>query len=233
MLKDETGNIYNRLTVIKRGPNNSSGCARWYCQCSCGNPELVLVLGSSLRNGHTQSCGCLHKETAQKQGIANRKTNTYDLTKEYGIGYTLKGEEFYFDLEDYDCIKDYCWHKAANGYIVCKRKENVLQHRLITNAPDEYEVDHINHNTVDNRKSNLRLCTHSQNGMNRDATIASTSGVKGVYWYSKPQKWSAEITIDGQKILLGQFTDINDAITARKKAEEKLFKEFCYQGKGE
>ena len=86
---------------------------------------------------------------------------------------------------------------------------------------------------MDNRKSNLRLCTHNQNGMNRDATIASTSGVKGVYWYSKPQKWSAEITIDGQKILLGQFTDINDAIAVRKSAEEKLFKEFRYQGKGE
>ena len=230
MVKNEIGNVYNRLTVVKRGPNNSSGSARWYCQCACGNPELILVLGSSLRNGHTKSCGCLHKETAQKQGLANRKTNKYDLTQDYGIGYTLNNDIFYFDLEDYNLIKNYCWYKTADGYLASKRKENILMHRLIMNVPDNMEIDHINHDTVDNRKENLRICTSSQNHMNRGASNLSTSGIRGVYWYKNIQKWSAEIVIDGQKIILGQFENIKDAIATRKNAEEKLFKEFQYRG---
>ena len=47
----------------------------------------------------------------------HKKYNTYDLTGEYGIGYTSKDEEFYFDLEDYDKIKDYCWRITMQGYV--------------------------------------------------------------------------------------------------------------------
>lgn len=55
-LKNEIGNIYGYLTVIARATNDSSGRARWLCQCKCGNQ--VEVLGKSLRNGNTKSCGC-------------------------------------------------------------------------------------------------------------------------------------------------------------------------------
>ena len=69
MVKDETGNKYGRLTVIKRGENDKQGNARWYCQCDCGNPELYLARGYGLRNGHIQSCGCLKLETVQRYGM--------------------------------------------------------------------------------------------------------------------------------------------------------------------
>ncbi len=228
-MKNEIGNTYNRLTVIKRGPNDKQGNAQWYCKCSCGNPELILARGYALRNGSKKSCGCLHIETARAQGNANRKTNKYDLTGSYGIGYTLKGEKFYFDLEDYDLIKDYCWHITAQGYLACKRKENILMHRLIMNAPSTMEVDHINHNTVDNRKQNLRICATYQNAMNKGASNISTSGVRGVYWYSQQQKWSAEIIVQHKKYFLGLFDNIEDAIKIRKQAEEKMYKEFQYK----
>lgn len=227
---NEVGKTYNRLTVVERGPNGSGGCARWYCKCSCGNPELVLVLGSSLRSGKTKSCGCLHREAAQKQGLANRKNNKYDLTGEYGIGYTSKGEEFYFDLEDYDLIKDYCWYLSAQNYIVCRRKTNTLLHRLIMNAQPGEEVDHINHNTVDNRKENLRICSSSQNKMNKGPSKISTSGIRGVYWYSNQQKWSAELVYNGQKIFLGLFDSKEEAARVRKEAEKIYYKEFQYKG---
>lgn len=232
MVKDEVGNKYGRLTVISRGENDKQGNACWYCQCDCGNPNLYLVKGYALRNGHTKSCGCLHQETAKKQGIANRKTNTYDLTGEYGIGYSLKGEPFYFDLEDYELIKNYCWHLDKNGYVVCKRKKLIFMHRLVTDAPDDMIVDHIYHKVNDNRKKNLRICTHSDNQKNRKISNSS-SGMCGVYWYSKQQKWSAEIGLDGTNIRLGLFDNLQDAIKARKEAEKKYYKEFRYKEENE
>lgn len=59
-LKDETGNIYSRLTVLSRAENDKWGCARWNCLCSCGNSTVVY--GSSLRSGSTKSCGCWLEE---------------------------------------------------------------------------------------------------------------------------------------------------------------------------
>lgn len=198
-VKDETGNIYGRLTVIERGPNDKQNNAQWYCQCECGNPNLVLIRGYQLRNGHAKSCGCLHKETAQKQGKANKKYNTYDLTGDFGIGYTVKGEEFYFDIEDYNLIKNYCWYIDKNGYVVNRlNNKTTLFHRLVMHAPDDKQVDHIYHKKNDNRKSQLRLCTNSENVMNRPANKNSKTGIRGVYWYPNYGKWSAEITFRGK-----------------------------------
>ncbi len=227
-MKDETNNIYNRLTVIKRGPNDNQGNAQWWCQCSCGNPNLILARGYALRNGTKKSCGCLKIEKAKQQGISNRQTNKYDLTNDYGIGYTNKGKPFYFDLEDYDLIKDYCWYLSAQGYLVCKRQENILMHRLIMGAQPKEEVDHINHNTVDNRKQNLRICSSSQNHMNRGASCITSSGIRGVYWYNNQQKWSAEIIVNKQKIYLGLFNSIEEAAKIREQAEIKYYKNFRY-----
>lgn len=58
----EHGVVDSRLTVIKRGENTKNGSARWWCQCNCGNPELKLIVGTKLRSGETQSCGCLQRE---------------------------------------------------------------------------------------------------------------------------------------------------------------------------
>lgn len=68
-VKNEIGNKYGRLTVLKRVENNYRGDAQWLCQCECGNQ--VIVKGVSLRSGHTRSCGCLQKDTVRKQGYDN------------------------------------------------------------------------------------------------------------------------------------------------------------------
>lgn len=79
-LIDLTGNVYGRLTVIKRGKNIGKATA-WLCKCSCGNPDLVLIRGDHLKSGVTQSCGCLHKESFSN--IA--KNNKVDLlNKRFG-----------------------------------------------------------------------------------------------------------------------------------------------------
>lgn len=64
---NEVGNTYGQLTVISRAENTKDGRARWHCRCSCGN-ELD-VLGKSLRNGNTKSCGCLQRRRAAESNM--------------------------------------------------------------------------------------------------------------------------------------------------------------------
>lgn len=77
----------------------------------------INVPTNSLTSKNTQSCGCLQAESTKKYGKAHRKLNRYNLDGEYGIGYTSKDEEFYFDKEDYDKVKEYTWHINPEGYV--------------------------------------------------------------------------------------------------------------------
>lgn len=232
-LIDLTGQTFDRLTVIKRAddyvrPNGQHG-ARWLCKCSCGN--YVVVLGQLLREKKTRSCGCLHNEELAE---ARKKYNTYNVSSNYGVGYTFKGEEFYFDLEDYDKIKDYCWTIRNNGYVTAycpTTKNHILLHRLIMGCDnDNLYIDHIHGNKTrnDNRKSNLRIATPSQNIMNKPLLKNNTSGVTGVSWNKRKGRWESYITIDDKRKGLGYFSNFNDAVAARKAAEEKYFGEYSY-----
>lgn len=223
--KDLIGQRFGRLVVIKRAEDYISPSGRkyirWKCKCDCGND--IIVYGSNLGKGHTMSCGCLNREVAKER---MGKNNTYDLTKEYGIGYTVKGEEFYFDLEDYNLIKDYYWYKNDQRYLLAYTKNKTLRmHKLFIKG--QY-IDHINGNTSDNRKDNLRVATKSQNAMNKDLQSNNTSGVTGVYWKSQLNKWISYITVNGKYIYLGCFEKFVDAVKARKEAEEKYFGEYSF-----
>ena len=66
---DMTGKKINRLTVLERGKNTSSGRATWVCQCECGN--VITVVGADLRNGHTKSCGCYQRDRTSQSNKIN------------------------------------------------------------------------------------------------------------------------------------------------------------------
>ena len=225
-LKDLKGQRFGRLVVIERAENfilpSGQPQTAWLCQCDCGN--ILKTRSFSLTNGTTKSCGCLAKELRVAR---MKKYNTYDLTGEYGIGYTSKGEEFYFDLEDYDKIKDYCWNKHKE-YIATRNVSGyILFHRLVMDISDEnIAVDHINHNKSDNRKNNLRFVTDSQNSMNRGISSNNTSGVTGVNKHNG--KWTARIGVNTKRIFLGDYDNFFEAVKARKEAEEKYYKEYSY-----
>lgn len=237
-LIDLTGQKFGRLTVIKRAPNKilpgGQQKTQWECKCDCGN--ITIVLGYLLKNGETKSCGCLNSELTSKRNKENKKYNQYDLTGTYGIGYTRKGEPFYFDLEDYDKIKNYCWRINKNGYVTSKYDDNGKQkgiklHRLIMGCTDKNVlVDHIHgeKSRHDNRKSNLRLCNDLLNSFNRKRRTDNTSGVTGVYWDKEQNKWDARIAYKHKTIRLGRFKKFDDAVKARKAAEEKYFGEWSY-----
>lgn len=223
---DMIGKKFGRLTVTKLSKNRSSdGRLMYYCDCDCGTID-VEVRGKSLRNGTTQSCGCLHREAMFKR---NKKYNKYDLSGEYGIGWTSNtNKEFYFDLEDYDKIKDYCWWETDAGYIYCVMYDfdkRIGLHNLVTGFP---YVDHIKHNKKDNRKSQLREANDRYNSKNQSKHSNNTSGHTGVSLDKEKNKWEAYIGVDYKRIHLGYYHNIEDAIKARKEAEEKYYGEWSY-----
>ena len=232
---DLTGQTFGRLKVLERTDNyikpNGRQESQWLCECNCVDKTLVVVRGWCLNSGNTQSCGCLQKERLSK---SRKKYNTYDLSGEYGIGYTSKGEEFWFDLEDYDLIKNYCWMISHNGYVITdisksnNKLPKIQMHRLVMDCPENLFIDHKNHNTFDNRKYNLRIATKSQNAMNQIIKTNNTSGIAGVSWDKDVQKWSAYIMLNYNKIHLGYYEDFDKAVEARKNAEEGLFGNWSY-----
>lgn len=231
--KDLTGMKFGRLTVIKPKGMDGYNHMIWECACDCGNPKHSFCSEYSLMNGKAKSCGCLNVDFC-KQNFSKR--NTYDLSGEYGIGYTQEGVEFYFDLEDFDKIKDMYWYVSSYGYMQTRDTENGIQfmHRVILGISknpdyDEIEVDHIHaENIRDNRKCNLRLATHSQNGMNKPLQRNNKTGVTGVSWDKARNKWRVQIQKNGVHYNLGSFNNFDDAVAVRKEAEERLFKDRSY-----
>lgn len=229
---DLTDQQFGRLTVIRPGPPKMcKGHAherQWYCQCSCGNPELVLATPNELQSGSVKSCGCLRRENSREM---RRKHNEYCFKDDYVIGYTNNtGEPFAFDTSLFDLVSQYCWY-SEHGYIQTSpsyKTQKVYLHRLITNAEEAKSVDHINHDTRDNRLCNLRVTTPGNNTRNRKPGTSNVSGVSGVRWNAANQTWDAQIGIDYKVIHLGCFKILSDAIAARKAAEEKYYGEFSY-----
>lgn len=224
---DISGQKFGRLTVVQRVENDKYGNVMWYCICECG--KYKNVLGTDLRQGKVRSCGCLHSEITRDR---SRKQNIYDLTKEYGIGLTYNtNQEFYFDLEDFDKIKEYCWLESDQGYIVAhniygKSPQNVRMHRLVTDNKFQI-VDHINLKRYDNRKYNLRTATKQTNNINRAANSNNKLGTKGIYWLNHNNCYQAKIQ-KGNKIYSKKSTDIDFLIKWRKEKELELYGEYAY-----
>ena len=232
-IKDLTGMRFEKIVVksfygFKTKPSGERN-ALWLCKCDCGNEKVINR--NELTSGRTKSCGCLRPRKTIKLERRKLPHNTYDLSGEYGIGYTSKGEEFYFDLEDYEKIKDYYWMFNKRGYLYAvKNRKKVIFHRYILNISDSsVDVDHIYHKKFDNRKSELRLVNRSQNSMNRSLRSDNKSGVTGVCWNRFCDKWMAYICVNNKRINLGHFDDYNEAVKIRKEAEKKYFREFRYK----
>jgi hypothetical protein len=230
----EHGVPESKLTVMKQIEDyvTSGGerCSQWLCICNCKEHNEVKARGKDLKSGDKTSCGCMTKELLR---LGAKKYNKYDLSKEYGVGWTRNtNKEFYFDLEDYDKIKDYCWyeHVDHNGYNSIQANDSELgstirMHWIIVGK----HYDHKDRNTFNNRKSNLRLATATENAQNRSIYKNNTSGFTGVSWDKVSCKWKAQIQYHKKKIALGLFDNKEDAIKTRLKAEAKYFGEFAPQ----
>lgn len=130
------------------------------------------------------------------------------------------------DLDDLEKVGKYRWHESSNGYVM--NSPAGLLHRFIMNAPEDKVIDHINHNPLDNRKSNLRICTQAENGKNLSISIRNSTGYKGVYFDNGTKKYRARIGIDYGKKSLGYYHTAEEAAIAYDKAAIMLYNGFGY-----
>jgi hypothetical protein len=152
----------------------------------------------------------------------------------------LHGYDVIIDKSSFDFVSKYKWFfsistkgtsniyfrrsvKLGNG-----KWGKVALHRELLGVTDgSLCVDHINGNTLDNRISNLRIATKSQNGMNSKVKKNSPTGITGVVPHRNTGRFIAQISVNRKNIYLGMFDDINSAIECRKKYEEEYFGEYA------
>ena len=148
-----------------------------------------------------------------------------------------KGKFTLVDDEDYDFLMRWKWQYMNVGYAGRSKyagmkngkefNECLYIHRLVTNAEKGFEVDHIDHDKLNNQKKNLRVVTSSQNKMNGNSRVGSTSKYKGVSWDAKNNKWQAGIHYEGKKVFLGRFNSEDDAAEAYNKKAGEVFGEYA------
>lgn len=140
------------------------------------------------------------------------------------------------DDEDYEFLNQWKWYANTSGGNICASRANPLgsrfaplaMHRVIMNPGSKLLVDHKNHNTLDNRKSNLRVCNHIQNSANRlKQKPKSTSKYKGVHLRAENGNFIARISINKKRIYLGDFKTQKEAAKAYDLAAKENFGEFA------
>lgn len=141
------------------------------------------------------------------------------------------------DDEDYERLNQYRWYAHKDGntyYAICNigkqsYPQKIRMHRLILGLKqdDKRQTDHRNHNGLDNRKCNIRICTSQQNNQNRKA-LSYTSKYKGVSWNKRDCKWKAHICLNYKEIYLGYFDNEIKAAQAYDRKAKELFGEFVY-----
>lgn len=142
------------------------------------------------------------------------------------------------DDGDYDWINQWKWCADAKGYAVRRAGKNegkqtaVKMHRQIIGLVqgDGIICDHVNHNTLDNRRENLRSCSKAQNGHNRKINKDNTSGFKGVCWHKHRKMWASAIMLNGKSKCLGYFDDPALAHDAYCKAASEHHGDFANFG---
>lgn len=138
------------------------------------------------------------------------------------------------DAEDYPLVRGHLWYSTVNGGLAYAKRRplprgtpQIYMHRALVGATGG-DVDHINHDTLDNRRANLRATTHQRNQCNMRKRARALSAFKGVTWNARRQKWYAAIQSNGARYHLGVFTNERDAALAYDKAAREMHGEFAH-----
>lgn len=150
-----------------------------------------------------------------------------------GVDFTIVDDDVFEELSK----KRWYLHLARNskckyaltGMVTAKnglrKRQTVFMHRLIMGFPQSY-IDHINGNSLDNRRCNLRLCTASQNQMNQ-RTGRGVSGYKGVSWKKQCSRWMVGIKVGEKNLYLGVYKTKEEAALVYNEAAKKYYGEFA------
>lgn len=149
-----------------------------------------------------------------------------------------RGYEAVIDAADVPLVEGYAWKALVDTRRVYattevggrKAKKSLRMHRVIMDAPSGVDVDHIDHNGINNRRSNMRFCTRSENLQNQRKRLDNTSGFKGVHYYKRTGRWRAYIMRDSKERHLGYFDTPEQAYAAYCRASEYLHGEYGFTG---
>jgi len=216
--KDLSGQKFGKLLVIEAtNKRNSSGSVLYKCKCGCGN--ITYVSSGSLRSGHTKSCGCTREEKFKKYR-EKKKINL--VGKRFGKLIVL--ENVGVDKKHNSLWKCKC--DCGNTIITIGRSLTsgltkscgCISRDNLGTLRKENNIEHTNVAIV-------------KGLLNNNKSKITKSGVKGVCWNKREKKWRSYIMFKGKLSELGYFLKLEDAIKARREAEEKLFRPFLEEHK--
>ena len=158
------------------------------------------------------------------------------LDESYRLIPLTQGQNAIVDAADFEWLSQWNWYAAWSKFthsFYARRQtadnRTVRMHRIILRCKrSDEEGDHKNHNTLDNRRNNLRKCTHPQNGRNAQKSRCNTSGYKGVTWDKDWGKWVASIVVNRRRHHLGGFDDRARAARAYKNAALRFHAAFAH-----
>ena len=209
------GHVFGQLEVIAEAedyvsPKNGRHRTQWICRCSCGRIKPIWT--DSLKSGKTKRCGeCFFIEP-------NGDCMRYICPD---------GSSFLFDREDIGTAVSRLWRPKQGYFRAHVDGKSISFHRFIMNAKEGEIIDHIDGNTHNNRKSNLRKASQSQNLQNTKTRIDNSTGYKGVSFNKRTRRYEAYININGKKKGLGLFDTANTAAQAYNRAAVHFFGEFA------
>lgn len=159
----------------------------------------------------------------------NRKTNKYEDYIELELTWW---EYTKIDYDIYEQIKNYCWYKSIRKSVESRIRHKLIKlHHIVMWKPKKWMViDHINWDTLDNRRSNLRLCTLAQNAQNQHKVKWKTSKYKWIHWSKYKQRFEARFFAN-KKLYCKVFKDEFEAVLWYDETIVKIQWEYAYTNK--
>lgn len=214
MIKDISGLVFGKVTVLSYAGNNKHGAAVWNCSCSCGRTKEIV--GFHLRNGRTRSCGCLVKETSSRVNLhhghtanmGGHKSPTYRTWRSM-INRCYREQE--------DSYRYY----GGKGITVCSKWRESFSAFLedMGERPDGRTIDRIR-SEENYEPGNCRWSDAKTQASNKGMQKNNTSGYKNVIW--RKNRWLVLLQVAGEKKYFGSFTDIDLAAKAAEEARRSI-----------
>ena len=148
-----------------------------------------------------------------------------------------QGQRATVDDDDWEWLSKWkwraWWRSDIRGFYAVRtehadgKAKMVLMHRIVMGAYPGQKTDHWDHDTLNNQRPNLRLCTNAENARNQRKHLDGRSTFKGATWIAYRQRWQAQIGVSGRKFFLGYFINERDAALAYDRKARELFGEFA------